>query len=77
MSASRQAVEHLDGLVVAADDEHVRVEDAAVQAGALEQAAGQREDARPPGGRLVPAAGAAAAGSTPRAGQQAVRLLAA
>ena len=54
MSASAEAAEHLDRLVVAGDHEHVGVEHAAVHAGALEQAAGQREHPRPPGGRLVP-----------------------
>ncbi len=37
-----------------ADHQHVGVEHAAVEAGALEQAAGQREDPRPSGGGLVP-----------------------
>ena len=50
-----EAAEHLDRLVVAGDHQDVGVEHAAVQAGALEQAAGQREHPRPPGGRRVPA----------------------
>ena len=60
---------------MAAHDEHVRVEDAAIESSALQKAAGQRKDARAPGSGSIPGRRRRRREVGPALGEQPVRLL--